>query len=135
MRAVLGFISGAISVLVFHQGAWALLYLAGLMPPPYPTVPIPPWGVPQIVDFCFWGGLYGAAYGLVVPKLPMPAWVSGLLLGVIASLVFWFVVLPLKGEPAAGGSVWQSMVVVAAIQAAWGVGVGLILTLLRAHAR
>ena len=135
MRAVLGFIAGAISVLVFHQGAWALFYLGGLMPPPYPTTPIPPWGVPQIIDFCFWGGLYGAAYGFAVQRLLVPAWFSGLLLGVIASLVFWFVVLPLKGEPVAGGWAWQSMIVVLVIQAVWGVGVGLILSLLRACVR
>jgi hypothetical protein len=135
MRAVLGFIAGAISVLVFHQGAWALFYLGGLMPPPYPTTPIPPWGVPQIIDFCFWGGLYGVAYGFAVQRLLVPAWFSGLLLGVIASLVFWFVVLPLKGEPVAGGWAWQSMIVVLVIQAVWGVGVGLILSLLRACVR
>ena len=35
-RALLGFVAAAISVLVFHQGAWALFWLAGLMPPPYP---------------------------------------------------------------------------------------------------
>jgi hypothetical protein len=34
--------------------------LPGLtMPPPYPTDPIPPWGIPRIVNLCFWGGLYG----------------------------------------------------------------------------
>jgi len=134
MHAVLGFIAGAASVLVFHQGAWALFYLGGLMPPPYPTTPVPPWAVPQIVDFCFWGGLYGAAYGLATPRLPMPVWLSGLLLGVIAALVFWFVVLPLNGQPIASGWAWQSMLVVLVIQVVWGIGVGLILSLLRRRA-
>ncbi len=92
-------------------------------------------GGTQIIDFCFWGGLYGAAYGFAVQRLLVPAWFSGLLLGVIASLVFWFVVLPLKGEPVAGGWAWQSMIVVLVIQAVWGVGVGLILSLLRACVR
>ena len=63
----------------------------------------------------------------------MPHWVSGLLLGVIASLVFWFVVLPIKGQSVAGGWVWQSMAVVLAIQVAWGIGVGLIFRLLTAR--
>jgi hypothetical protein len=41
-------------VLTFHQGIWALLHAAGLMPPaPYPTDPVPPLGVPRIVNFCF----------------------------------------------------------------------------------
>ena len=86
-RAVLGFVAGVIAVLIFHQGAWATLHLAGLMPPPYPMGPTPPWGVPETLNFCFWGGLWGAAYGLVAPKLALPPWLSGLMLGVIANLV------------------------------------------------
>ena len=46
MRALLGFIAGALSVLVFHQGTWALFHVLGLMPPPYPMDPVPPWDVP-----------------------------------------------------------------------------------------
>lgn len=130
-RAILGFIAGALSVVIFHQGAWALFYLGGLMPPPYPIDPVAPWGVPQLLDFCFWGGLYGAVYGLVAPKLATPFWLSGLLLGVIATLVFWFVVLPIKDQPVASGWVWESMLVVAVIQAVWGIGVGLTLQLVR----
>ena len=134
MRAVLGFVAGAISVLVFHQGAWAIFHLAGLMPPPYPMGPVPPWGVPLTVDFCFWGGLWGAAYALVLPKLEMPGWLSGLILGVIATLVLWFVVSPLKGRPLASGWAVQSMLVVLVIHAVWGIGVGLILPMLTARA-
>ena len=47
MRAILGFVAGAVSVLNFHQGIWALFHLGGLMPPPYPMSPVPPWGVPS----------------------------------------------------------------------------------------
>ncbi len=67
MRALLGFVAAVISVLIFHQGMWAALHtlaLPGLaMPPPYPTDPIPPWGIPRIVNLCFWGGLYGIVFG------------------------------------------------------------------------
>jgi len=128
-RAVLGFIAAALSVLIFHQGAWALLHLAGLMPAPYPMGPVPPWGVPQTVDFCFWAGLYGALYGLLLPRLTMPPWLSGLILGLIATLVLWFVVAPLKGRPLAFGWVPRSMLVILVIHLAWGIGVGLILPL------
>jgi hypothetical protein len=128
------FVAGVIAVLVFHQGAWALFHLAGLMPPPFPTAPTAPWGVPAIISFCFWAGLYGAVYGLVLPKLEMPGWLSGLLLGVIAALVLWFVVAPIKGRPIAFGWVPQSMLVVLTIHAVWGIGVGLILPLLRMRA-
>src|SRR5215213_11027858 len=71
MRALLGFAAAAVSVLTFHQGTWALLHAAGLMPPaPYPTDPVPPLGVPRIANFCFWAGLYGAAFGFALPRLP-----------------------------------------------------------------
>ena len=133
MRAVLGFVAGVISVLVFHQGAWALFHLFGLMPPPYPMGPVPPWSVPLTINFCFWGGLYGLVYGLLLPKLTMPPWLSGLILGVIAVLVLWFVVAPIKGRPLANGWVPRTMLVVLAIHAIWGIGVGLIMQMTTAR--
>jgi hypothetical protein len=126
-RAVLGFVAGVISLLVFHQGAWALFHLFGRMPPPYPMGPVPPWSVPLTVSFCFWGGLYGLVYGLLLPKLTMPPWLSGLVLGVIAALVLWFVVAPIKGRPLANGWVPSTMLVVLTIHVVWGIGVGLIM--------
>src|SRR5918997_5974655 len=92
-------VRGPARLLTFHQGAWALLHAAGLMPPaPYPTDPVPPLGVPRIANFCFWAGLYGAAFGLALPRLPRaPTWLLGLGLGLLATLVLWFVVAPLRG--------------------------------------
>jgi hypothetical protein len=133
-RAALGFVAGVIAVLIFHQGAWATLHLAGLMPPPFPMGPTPPWGVPETLNYCFWGGLWGAAYGMVAPKLTLPAWLSGLMLGVIANLVLWFVVFPLKGQPVASGWAPRSMLVVLVIHLVWGLGVGVILPLLTVRA-
>ncbi len=132
-RALLGFAAAAVSVLTFHQGTWALLHAAGLMPPaPYPTDPVPPLGVPRIANFCFWAGLYGAAFGLALPRLPprAPLGLLGLGLGLLATLVLWFVVAALKGQPVAGGFVPVRMLVTVLIHGAWGIGVGLILTLL-----
>jgi hypothetical protein len=133
MRALLGFIAGAVSVLIFHQGTWALFHLAGLMPAPYPMVPTLPWGVPLTISFCFWAGLYGLVYGLLMPKLAMPPWLSGLILGVIATLVLWFIVAPIKGRPLASGWVPRSMLVVLVIHSVWGIGVGLIMQALTAR--
>jgi hypothetical protein len=133
MRALLGFAAAAVSVLAFHQGTWALLHAAGLMPPaPYPTDPVPPFGVPRTANFCFWAGLYGAAFGLALPRLPRraPMWLLGLGLGLLATLVLWFVVAPLKGQPVAGGFAPVRMLVTVLIHGAWGIGVGLILALL-----
>jgi hypothetical protein len=116
---------------------WALLHLGGLMPPPYPTRGIPPFGVPLIVDLCFWGGVWGAAFGLILPKLSerYPMWVRGLGLGIAAALVGLFVVPLIKGLPVAGG--WSPMAFVRSflINGFWGVGVGLLLPLLTRRSR
>ena len=95
---------------------------------PYATNPVPPFGVPLIASLCFWGGLYGLAFGLVLPRAPM--WLLGLGLGLLAALVGWFVVAPLKGQPVAGGFVPLRMLVSVLINGTWGIGVGLILPLL-----
>ena len=125
-------------MLTFHQGMWALLHAAGAMPPaPCPTDPMSPFGVPRIASLCYWGGLYGLAFGAALPRRA-PLWLLGLGLGLLATLVLWFVVAPLKGQPVAGGFVPLRMLVTVLIHGAWGIGVGLILSLLmgrRAAAR
>jgi hypothetical protein len=131
MRAFLGFVAAAIAVLTFHQGMVAALHAVGWARfAPYPTAPVPPFGVPRIVDLCFWGGLYGALFGLAMPRFTWPAWLCGLILGLIAALVGMFVVAPLKGVPVAGGWVPANILRSIAINGFWGLGVGLILPLL-----
>lgn len=108
-----------------------LLALPGLtMPPPYPIGATKPFGVPVIVSLCFWGGLYGAVFGLLLPRFSAPLWLCGLGLGIIAALVGMFVVASLKGAPIAGGWMWQSWVRSFLINGFWGIGVGLITPLL-----
>ena len=34
----------------------------------YRADPVPPLGVPLIADLCFWGGVYGAVFGLLLPR-------------------------------------------------------------------
>jgi hypothetical protein len=131
MRAFLGFVAAAISVLTFHQGMWALLYGLGAMPmPPFPIRPMPPFSVPLIVDLCFWGGLYGAVFGLLRPRFTLPLWLCGLIMGIIAALVGMFIVAPIKGMPIANG--WMAWPILRSflINGCWGLGVGLILPLL-----
>ncbi len=131
-RAILGFIAAAISVLTFHQGMWASLHLVGWMPPPYPTRGVPPFGVPLIINLCFWGGVWGAVFGLVLPKLPAsyPMWLRGLGLGIAAALVGLFIVPLIKGLPVAGGWAAMSFLRSFLINGCWGIGVALFLSLL-----
>ena len=90
--------------------------------------------MPLTIDFCFWGGIYGLIYGLLLPRFTAPLWLSGLILGVIATLVLWFIVAPIKGRPLASGWVPQTMLVVLIIHVVWGIGVGLILRLFASRA-
>ena len=137
IRALLGFIAAVISVLTFHQGMWAALHslaLPGLtMPPPYPTDPIPPWGIPRIVNLCFWGGLYGVVFGLILPRLTAPLWLCGLGLGIIAALVGLLVVPAIKGLPVGSGWILLNWVRSFLINGFWGIGVGLIVPLVLAR--
>ena len=134
MRALFGFIAGALSVLIFHQGMWEALHLLNLpglgMPAPYPTGPVPPFGVPRILSFCFWGGLYGIVFGLVLPGLRAPLWLCGLGLGTIAALVGLLVVPAIKGLPIGGGWVLLNWVRLLLLNGFWGIGVAVILPLL-----
>ena len=93
-----------------------------------------PFGVPVIVSLSFWGGLYGAVFGLLMPRFTWPMWLCGLVLGVIAALVGMFIVAPIKGNPIAGG--WQAWPIARSllINGFWGLGVGVILPLLMPRA-
>jgi hypothetical protein len=131
-RAAFGFFAAVLSVLMFHQGMWAVLHALKEMPPPYPTWPVAPFGLPFTVDLCFWGGVWGALFALLLPALPpgMPMWLLGLGLGILAALVGLFVVDPLKGHAVAGGFALMAFVNSFLINGCWGLGVGLILPLL-----
>jgi hypothetical protein len=131
MRAFLGFVAAAIAVLTFHQGMVAALHSVGWAPlAPYRTTPVLPFNVPVIVSLCFWGGLYGAVFGLAMPRFTWPAWLCGVILGLIAATVGMFIVAPIKGLPIAGGWVPGNILRSVAINGCWGLGVGLILPLL-----
>ena len=60
-------------------------------------------------------------------------WLLGLGLGLLAALIGWFVVAPLKGHPVASGFVPVRMLISVLINGAWGIGVGVILPLLMAR--
>jgi hypothetical protein len=131
MRVFLGFVAAAISVLTFHQGMWALLFYFGWFDrPPYPTNTVWPFSVPLIIDLCFWGGLYGAVFGLLRPRFTLPLWFCGLIMGFIAALVGMLIFRPIHGMPIAFGWMVWPIVRSFLINGCWGLGVGLILPLL-----
>jgi hypothetical protein len=123
-----GFIAGALSVLIFHQGALALMNLLDLTHRPlYSTTATAPWGIPGIWSLAFWGGVWG----LVFAAFFMPLWGGALVLAGLAfgafvlSIVAWFVVAPIKGQPLAAGAVPMAMAAAMIANAAWGFGTAL----------
>ena len=133
-RAAMGFVAAVIAVLTFHQGMWALLHVLDLqglkMPAAYPFDGVPPWHVPRIVNLCFWGGLYGIVFGLLLPRFRLPVWLCGVITGFIAAFVGLVIVSAIKGTPIGGGWVVLSWVRSLLINGSWGLGLGLILPFL-----
>lgn len=134
MRYLLAFLAGFVSTLVFHQGLLAILHRSGASPrAAYETTPTAPFGVPLVLSLAFWGGVWAA---VLLPLLSRwnegwSYWVAWLVAGAIApTAVALLVVLPLKGKPIGGGDP-KLLVGGLMLNGAWGLGVALLLRLLR----
>ena len=129
----LGFAAGVLSVLVFHQGTVWLLHMAGVLPAgPYSVRPIPPFGVPQIVNQCFWGGLWGALIAVLLRRARGLDLLFGAVFGAVAlSFVNWVVLPAIKGLPYFAGGVPARLAAGLLIGGAFGWGVALVLRALR----
>lgn len=125
-RFALAFIAGFVSVLLFHQGMLALLHAVNFTPrAPYGTAPTPPFGIPQIWSSAFWGGIWGLIWIAISPRFrhDKSYWLAALIFGaIVPTLVAWFVVAPLKGQPIAGGWKLVGIVTGLLVNGAWGVG-------------
>ncbi len=132
-RLIQGFVAGCLAVLVFHQAALLGLHHAGIAPAPWNLAPVPPFGVPAVASAAFWGGLWGIVFVLLAPRFGRGAgyWIASLLFGAVAlTLVAWFVVLPLKGQPPGGGFAWPGVIIGPVVNGAWGLGTALLLVAL-----
>jgi hypothetical protein len=131
MSYLTAFVAGFLSTLLFHQGALEILHAAGWTTrTPYVSTPTWPFHFPAFVSLAFWGGVWAVAlWRLIGRSRPRwtywTAWVG--LGAILPSAVAWFVVLPLKGAPVAGG--WSPEVIVGALllNGVWGFGVALLL--------
>ncbi len=139
----LGFVAAAVAVLTMHE---ALVYLLGiykLVPPTlqaWSMAPRPPYGVPTIVNSVFWGGLWGALFAIVWPKLPGGTmWLRGLIFGLIVAVISNWTLLPfikgtlfkLPNQVYFGGFDPTRMLVTLAILGGFGLTTGLVYGLLR----
>jgi hypothetical protein len=127
------FLAGFLSTLVFHQGLLAILHATGASPrAAYSMEPVAPLRVPAVLSLAFWGGVWGILLWLVIQRYQGSAlyWILALIIGAIApSLVALFVVLPLKGQPAAGGGKPALIVGALLLNGAWGIGVAFFMRL------
>ncbi|MGF2035781.1 MAG: hypothetical protein RMZ43_010780 [Nostoc sp. CmiVER01] len=125
-RLALAFIAGFVSVLLFHQGVLALLHAVNFAPrAPYATAPTQPFGIPQIWSSAFWGGIWGLIWVAIAPRFrhDKSYWLDALVFGaIVPTLVAWFVVAPLKGQPIAGGWKLAGIVTGLFVNGAWGIG-------------
>src|SRR3546814_11666564 len=58
-RLTVMFVAAFLATLIFHQGMFAILHSAGLIPaPPFPMAPTEPFGLPTVFSLAFWGGVW-----------------------------------------------------------------------------
>lgn len=132
MNVFKAFLAGFLATLIFHQGAFGLLYLAGVVPsPPYNMAAVGPLQVPQILSLAFWGGIWGIALWLLLRRLSGAAyWATAVVFGAVApTAIALLVVFPLKGM-AIG---WDPKFIIGGLllNGIWGLGVGLLLRLFK----
>jgi hypothetical protein len=125
-RIVLGFLSGALSVLVVQMGVAAILHAVGILPnAPYSMAPTYPFGVPQALSSAFWGGLWGIVMVPVLSSAKGEAryWLTALLFGgLIVGGVALFIVGPLKGRPIAASGDLSVLSLIFILHAIFGLG-------------
>jgi hypothetical protein len=132
---LIGFVAGALATLTFHQGIiWLLSALGAIQANAYSWRPVAPFGVPQVINLAFWGGLWGCVFALIADRFPRswPLWLAGFLFGAIApTLVGWFVIAPLRGQPMAQGFVPARMWAGPVINGVYGLGTAVFFAILR----
>jgi hypothetical protein len=132
-KLLLGFVAGFLAVLLFHQPVLAVLSYIGLAKAGvYSFTATGPLGVPQVISLAFWGGVWGLLFAAIEHRFPRGSayWIYAFLFGAIfPTLVAWFIVLPMKGSPMAGGWEINRMLTGVLINGAWGLGTGLLLHL------
>lgn len=134
-RVGLGFIAACLGTLVFHQGGVGVCHLLGLTAgTPFNLRPVPPFGVPSVISLTFWGGVWGIAFVLAekaIARCPGGYWLGAFLFGaIVPTLVFWFVVVPLKGLPLGYGLQIPRVFVALIVDGLWGLGTGVFLAML-----
>ncbi len=141
-----GFLTGALSVLVFHQGTIHILFhyvngveaaeaILGRVAGPgwdigrtMPNPPVAGLHIPAFFNAMFWGGLWGIVIAAVIRWTPLPDLLTATLIGAVAcTLVAVTVVAQMRGLPMYAGGNTRTLLRAALINAAFGFGTGFLL--------
>ncbi len=128
-RLMIGFVAGALSHLIFQGVLGALLHAGALIAEPvWRMAPVPPLGIPTLANNMVWDGLWGIIYAMVEPHLTRRAgrYAGGALFGFAPLLVFWFVVLPLKGHSAGDGFIAGEVMIDILFDTLFGLGIAIL---------
>jgi hypothetical protein len=140
---LLGFAAAAIAVLTVHQSIVYVLASAKILPATsqaWSMALIPPFGIPKIANDVFWGGLWGALFAVIWPKIPGGAmWLRGLIFGLLVALISnWMLVPLIKGtllkfpnQAFFGGLDPTRMMATALILGGFGLTTGLVYGIMR----
>jgi hypothetical protein len=128
-RLVLGYLAGALSHVIFQGALGVAFFSAGLVPKlVWSLAAVPPFGVPVTLNNMFWDGLWGVVYALAEPRLTarfgrLP---GGFLFGFAPLLVYWFVVLPLKGAGLGEGGLAAEILIDIVFDTVFGLGIAIL---------
>lgn len=125
-----GFLCAFLGVFFFHQAVIGFYHGMGWGPnPPFRQNPIAPFGVPQIWNACFWGGMWGILFAILEPKRPasMPLWLFAVVFCLVLPLVLgaWILVPLIKGTPMFANGNTTAMLRSLGIYSVWGLGLAL----------
>jgi tellurite resistance protein TehA-like permease len=128
------FLAGAVSVVVFHQLAFWILNQIGVAPPvAWSLNPTKPLGVPALLSNAFFGGLWALPMAwLLRGRSGAGYWWFAIIFGaVVLTLVAWFPVAMLKGQPTIlERPLGIGIIIGPVVNGAWGFGTALVLKLL-----
>jgi hypothetical protein len=134
-RIFFGFFAGFMATLTFHQLTLEVLHVVQVWPAgAYNMLPVPPFGVPDVISLAFWGGVWGIPLALILP-LPYRGgavyWIGAILFGaVLPTAAVFYVVGPLKGFPLPGVPHYPVIAVAPIVNAMWGLGTAVFLCLM-----
>jgi len=139
IQIIFGFIAGFIATLIFHQLLLTLFWGVGFASlKPFNMDPVYPFGLPSIISFSFWGGVWGIIFVLIHNKFSIIGnyWLISFLFGaIIPSIIALLIVLPLKGRPLGNGWDPKFLLIVFLLNGAWGIGTAFFIRALSAMFR